>query len=636
MKRSISNAEKYIIAILSVGMALWSLYYVVSVIETYTFRMVHLAFILTLIPLLYQLSKRYRKLRVLDYLLSALGFIVILYAFLDFENFIYRSTLPTDLDILFGIITIVLILEAMRRTIGIILPLLIIGFLIYTYFGPYFPPPFTHRGYGLDRIIGHMYMTLEGIFGVALDVSASFVTIFVIYGALMEAAGSGRFFINLALKFMGRKSSSAGRAVILSTGVVGGPQGSGTATTMSLGPVLWPLLKNAGYEPHNAAGLIATGGIGAVISPPIMGAAAFLIMEFLRISYLEVIILCIMPTILYYIAFWFMVELESHKLNLKPLTITLPSWRSLLKDSYHLFSLIILIALIVLGRTPNLAAFWAIITIIVTSFLNKDKKEKMTPRNLLNAITEGIKNLLSVAAVLAGAGIIIGVFTLTGLGLKLTGIIVSVTMGIKTLALILSAIATIIIGLALPITASYVITVIMVAPALKAFGIPEYVTHIFVFYYAILSEVSPPIGLSPLAASSVTGANPFKAMMQAWKYSLPAFMIPFLFSVTDKGAALLIKKASQIDFIESSLISIISLLVLSIALIGYLHGRLTLPERTILATGSIGIAFFNYTDIVFISSAIIIITVIIARFLVSRMRLGNLRSAPIKFKFTSF
>ncbi|MEM1546921.1 MAG: TRAP transporter fused permease subunit [Candidatus Methanomethylicia archaeon] len=607
------NIERYFVTVLALGMALWSLYYVVSVIETYTFRMVHLAFILSLTPLLYPISKRGSwKLRVFDYIFSVLGFIVIIYVFTDFEGFIYRSTMPTDLDILFGAITIILILEMMRRTAGIVLPLLVVFFLAYTYFGPYLPPPFTHRGYGIDRIVGHMYMTLEGIFGVPLDVSASFVTIFVVYGALMEAAGAGRFFTNLALKFMGRKPSSAGRAVVLTTGLVGGPQGSGVATTMSLGPVLWPLLRDAGYSPHSAAGLLATGGIGAVISPPIMGAAAFLMMEFLRISYLEVILLCMMPTILYYIAFWLIIELEARKLNLKPVTVTLPTWRSLLKDSYHLLSLIILIVLIVIaGRTPQLAAFWAIITVIVTSFLNRNRKEKLTPRNLLNAISEGMKSLITVATVLAGAGLIIGSFTLTGLGLKLAGIIMTASMGFRILALILAAIATVIIGLAIPITASYVITVIIVAPALKAFGIPEYITHTFVFYYAVLSEVSPPVGLSPLAASSITGAKPFSAMMQAWKYSLPAFLVPFLFSVTDEGASLLLIKSPPIDFIEASIVSIIAMLLFAAATIGYIYGKLTIPERIILLIGSLGIAFFPYTSIIFIISIIIVTATII-------------------------
>jgi TRAP transporter 4TM/12TM fusion protein len=614
------SVERYFITVLALGMALWSLYYVVSVIETYTFRMVHLAFILSLTFLLYPLSRR-RGLRVFDYLFSALGIIAIAYVFTDFEGFIYRSTMPTDLDILFGVIVIVLILEGMRRTAGVILPLLIVFFLAYTYFGPYFPPPFTHRGYGFDRIVGHMYMTLEGIFGVPLDVSASFVTIFVVYGALMEAAGAGRFFTDLALKFMGRKPSSAGRAVVLTTGLVGGPQGSGVATTMSLGPVLWPLLRDAGYSPHSAAGLLATGGIGAVISPPIMGAAAFLIMEFLRISYLEVILLCIMPTILYYAAFWLMVELEARKLNLKPVTVTLPSWLGLLKESYHLLSLIILIALIVVaGRTPQLAAFWAIITVIVTSFLNRDKSRRLTPRNLLNSVTEGMKSLITVATVLAGAGLIIGSFTLTGLGLKLAGIIMTASMGIRILALVLAAIATIVVGLAIPITASYVITVIIVAPALKALGIPEFVTHTFVFYYAVLSEVSPPVGLSPLAASSITGAKPFQAMMQAWKYSLPAFLVPFLFSATSEGASLLFIKASLGDFIEASLVSLVSILLFAAAIIGYIHGKLTIPERIILLIGSLGIAFYTYTSIIFIASTILAAATIIIHILRGRAK----------------
>lgn len=576
---------------LALMMVAWSLYYVVSVIETYTFRMVHLIFILTLTPLLYPLrGKGGGRVKAVDVILAVLGAISILYVFTDFEGFIYRSTMPLFTDMVFGVIVIALILEMMRRTTGWILPSLILFFLFYTYAGPYMPPPFTHRGYGLDRIVGHMYMTLEGIFGIPLDVSASFITIFIVYGVMMDAAGAGRFFMDLALSLMGRGPSSAGRATVLTTGLVGGPQGSGVATTMSLGPILWPLLREAGYKPNSAAGLLAAGGIGAVISPPIMGAAAFLMMEFLRLSYLDVILIVTIPTLLYYLSLLFMVELEARKLNFKPVAERrVPAKRTLLRGGYHLFSLFVLIALIVLGRTPNYAALWAIITVFITSFLSRNRDEWLTPKRLLHAIFDGVKGLLPVATVLAGAGIIIGSFTLTGLGLKIAGMIMSASLGIRPIALILAALAALIIGLGVPITASYVITVIIVAPALVALGVPDYAIHAFVFYYAILSEVSPPVGLSPLAAATITGGNPFKAMMQAWKYSLPTFLIPFLFTLHNEGAALLLIKSSIGTLLSSLFIAVISLLSISSALVGYLYGRLTLPERIALALSAIGL-----------------------------------------------
>ncbi|MEM1537294.1 MAG: TRAP transporter fused permease subunit [Candidatus Nezhaarchaeales archaeon] len=583
--------KTYVSVALSLMMVAWSLYYVVSVIETYTFRMVHLIFILVLTPLLYPLrGKGSGSLKVVDVILAALGAISILYVFTDFEGFIYRSTMPLLTDVVFGVIVIALILEMMRRTAGWILPALILFLLFYTYAGAYMPPPFTHRGYGLDRIVGHMFMTLEGIFGIPLDVSASFITIFIVYGVMMDAAGAGRFFMDLALSLTGRGPSSGGRVTVLTTGLVGGPQGSGVATTMSLGPLLWPLLREAGYDPDRAAGLLAAGGIGAVISPPIMGAAAFLMMEFLHISYLEVILIVTLPTLLYYASLFFMVELEARKLNFKPITgRRVPTKRALLRGGYHLLSLFILIALIALGRTPNYAALWAIITVLITSYLSRNRDEWLTPKRLIHAIFEGVKGLLPVATVLAGAGIIIGSFTLTGLGLKIAGMIMSASLGIRPIALILAAIAALIIGLGVPITASYVITVIIVAPALVALGVPNYAIHAFVFYYAILSEVSPPVGLSPLAAASITGGNPFKAMMQAWKYTLPTFLIPFLFTLHNEGASILLIKASIETLLPSLFIAVVSLLSISLALMGYLRGRLTLIERVALALGAIGL-----------------------------------------------
>ena len=219
----------------------------------------------------------------------------IAYAFIDTDQFIRRSTLPEPMDLLFGIVAILLLLEISRRIVDNTFTLVVVGFLVYMYFGNYFPDVISHKGYDLDRIVGHMYMTLEGIFGVPLSVSASFVMLFVVYGTFMDVAGAGGFWLDLSLATMGRKSASAGRGAVITSALLGGPQGSGVATTMSVTPIMWPILQKAGYSPNMAAGLIATGGIGAVLSPPLMGAAAFLIMQFLGVSFWEVVVMVTVP-----------------------------------------------------------------------------------------------------------------------------------------------------------------------------------------------------------------------------------------------------------------------------------------------------------------------------------------------------
>jgi TRAP transporter 4TM/12TM fusion protein len=436
-----------------------------------------------------------------------------------------------------------------------------------------------------------MYMTLEGIFGVPLSVSVSFVTLFVVYGTFMDVAGAGSFWLELSLAVMGSTSSSAGRGAVITTALLGGPQGSGVATTMSVSPVMWPILKKAGYSANMAAGLISAGGIGAVISPPLMGAAAFLIMQFLDVSFWDVVIMVLVPTLLYYLGTFFMVEMEARKYKFKPPDATgKTAWMVMKTKGYHLISLIVLVVLLGLGRSPASSAIWAIVTTVLASFLSKDRREWLLPSRIIEAAVEGAKNMLPVAGLLAAAGMIVGVFSLTGLGLKISSLIMSLSGGHVIAALFLALVASMIVGLSLPITATYIMTVVMVAPALVKVGLQAHVAHMLAFYFAVLSEVSPPVGLSPSAAAAVTGGNPFRAMMHAWKYSLPAFLVPFFFSASATGANLLIVGANPGGFILASVSSCASLFFLSLGIVGYMWGTLHVVDRVLLILAATVIA----------------------------------------------
>jgi TRAP transporter 4TM/12TM fusion protein len=582
--REFQGKVAIVIGVLYVAFVAWSLYGAVFPVETYTFRIVHLGFIFALAVVVFPLSKKFdRWTRWLDLALAALGIASVVYALADIDQFIRRSTLPDPLDLFFGIVAILLLVELSRRVVGNTFTLVLVGFLLYGLFGNYFPGPLAHKGYDLDRIVGHMYMTLEGIFGVPLSVSVSFVMLFVVYGTFMDAAGAGNFWLELSLAVMGRKSSSAGRGALVTTALLGGPQASGVATTMSVAPIMWPILKKAGYTPDMAAGLISAGGIGAVISPPLMGAAAFLVMQFLHVTFWEVVIMVIMPTLLYYLGTLFMVEMEARKCRFTPPDATGKTFAQvMLTRGYHLISLIVLVALLAMGRSPEASAIWAIAAVVVTSFLSKDRNEWLTPRRLVEATIEGAQNMLPVAVLLAAAGLIVGIFSLTGLGLKISGLIMSLSGGSVIIALVLALVTSLIIGLSLPITATYIMTVVMVAPALIKVGVPEHVAHLLAFYFAVLSEVSPPVGLSPSAAAAVTGGNPFASMMQAWKYSLPAFLVPFLFSATKEGASLLIVDATLPEFVLATLNSGFALFFLSLGIVGFFQGPLHLIERAAL------------------------------------------------------
>lgn len=586
--------EKTILNLLYISFVAWSLYGAITPIETYLFRMVHMGFIFALGFLSFPLfSKENRWGKGIDLFLAIIGVASIVYALIDVDQFIRRSTLPDPVDFMMGLAVILLLVELSRRLVGMTFTIVLLGFLLYNSFGHLLPGPISHKGYDLDRIIGHMYMTLEGIFGVPLSVSVSFVTLFVVYGTFMDVAGAGTFWLELSLALMGRSASSAGRGAVITTALLGGPQGSGVATTMSVIPVMWPILKQAGYSPNMAAGLVATGGIGAVISPPLMGAAAFLIMQFLNVSFWDVVVMVTIPTLLYYLGFFFIVELEARKFRFSPpSSIEKTPWMVMRSHGYHLLSLIILVILLGMGRSPQSAAIWAIITTVLSSFLSKNRNEWLMPKRIVEAIIEGAKNMIPVAGLLAAAGVIVGTFSLTGLGLKISSLIMSLSGGSPIAALLWALVASLIVGLSLPITATYIMTVVMVAPALVKLGIPIHVAHLLAFYFAVLSEVSPPVGLSPSAAAAVTGGNPFSSMMHSWKYSIPAFSVPFFFSATPLGANLLILEATLPGFILSLLNSMISLFFLSVGIVGFLRAHISIVERVFLMIGGIIMIFF--------------------------------------------
>jgi TRAP transporter 4TM/12TM fusion protein len=584
--RETRGISAVIMGALYVGFVAWSLYGAIVPIETHLFRMIHLAFIYALAFLVYPFSKKAGGWSFgLDLLLALLGVACVVYALTDLDQFIRRSTLPEPWDVFFGIAAILLLLELSRRVVDNTFTLVVAGFLLYVYFGRYFPGVFSHRGYEIDRIIGHMTMTLEGIYGVPLSVSVSFVLLFVVYGTFMDTAGAGNFWLDLSLATMGRTSASAGRGAIITTALLGGPQASGVATTISVTPIMWPILQKAGYSPNMAAGLIAAGGIGAVISPPLMGAAAFLIMQFLNVAFWDVVVMVCIPTLLYYLGTFFMVEMEARKYGFAPPEAEAKTvGKVMLTKGYHLISLAVLVALLVVwNKSPEYAAIGALITTVLTSFLSKDHNEWLTPKKIVEAAIVGAKNVLPVAVLLAAAGLIVGTFTLTGLGLKISSIIMSVSGGSRIIAILLALLASMVIGLSLPITATYIMTVVMVAPALVKVGVPAYVAHLLAFYFAVLSEVSPPVGLSPSAAAAVTGGNPFRAMMHAWKYSLPAFLVPFFFSATPVGASLLILEATAWNFVVATFTSVAALFFLSLGIVGQFRVPLHWTERILLS-----------------------------------------------------
>jgi TRAP transporter 4TM/12TM fusion protein len=575
----------------AVASSAFHLYTAYGILRADVLRGVHVGIVLFLTFLLFPVAKRFRhRLMWWDVVFALASVATIAYMIAGGDAFTDRNTMPNAWDQVFGVALILLVIEATRRSSGIVMPIVIAFFLVYAFVGPWLPSPWTHRGYDVGRLVGHMYMTLEGIFGVPVDVSATLIILFTIYGAFLQYSGAGRFFLDFSFALLGGKTSSAGRAVVLSSFLLGGPSGSGVATTVTIGSVAYPMLARAGYEKNAAGGLLAAGGLGAILSPPVLGAAAFIIAEFLKISYLEVIKMAVIPTVLYYFSLFLMVELDARRYGMSQAAFEKVegAWSLAKRYWFHFLSLISIVVFMLMGFSPTLSVFWATVTAFVVSFL--DRGSALVPRRFVQAMEAGTTGVLNVAATCASAGIIVGVVTLTGLGLKFSSIVIDAAGGSLALTAVYTALIVWIVGLAVPVTASYIICAVIAAPALMTLGVPDFAAHMFIFYYALLSEVSPPTALSCFAAAAITGGDPYKTTFQAWKYTMPAFVVPFFFVLDPLGTAVLLNVPKGADW--GSVAGIIALAFVAIAALaaglqGWLFRRTNAVERILLLVAGV-------------------------------------------------
>ena len=533
-----------VLTFIAFTMTIFHLYAAASTVDTQSLREIHVAYALSLVFLLFPAVKSWRN-RVAPWDIAAAGLVLVVIWYMmtggtwtslaASDDFLDRYVSPTQTDLVIGGILILLVLESTRRATGWIMPILSLIFLAYAMWGNYLPAPWTHKGYPLSDLIAEEYMTLNGIFGSAIDVSATLIILFTIFGAILQASGAGRFFIDFSLRAMKGQPNAAGRAVVLSSFLLGGPSGSGVATTVTIGTVAWPIMKQAGY------GKSAAGGLGAILSPPVLGAAAFLIAEYLKMSYLDIVRMALIPTCLYYFGLLMMTEIDSRKYGLRAVdpTVDLTMQQLLTRYGFHFTSLISVVVLMVWGFSATYAVFWSILLAILVSYLRADTA--LWPDRLFRALADGSIQALGVAATCACAGLIVGVITKTGLALKFSSIVIDLAGGSVFWTAMYTALIVWVVGLAVPVTASYIMCAVIAAPALIKLGIPDYAAHMFIFYYAVLSEVSPPTALAPFAAATITRADPYVTTLQSWKYALPAFLVPFIFVLDPIGIGLLLE-----------------------------------------------------------------------------------------------
>ncbi len=604
-----------LVTLLAFVMSVFHLYTAYGIVPTQTLRPVHVSFVLTLCFLMFPVASRFRH-RIMwwDWLAAALSIAIVVYLIQGGDDFTDRNTAPETWDIVFGIALIALVMEAMRRTNGWIMPAITSAFLLYALFGPWLPAPWTHKGYEIGRLVGVMYMTLEGIYGVAVDVSSSLIILFTIFGAFLQYSGAGKFYIDFSFSAMGGKPTGAGRTVVLASFLLGGPSGSGVATTVTLGAVAYPMLAKAGYEKNAAGGLLAAGGLGAIISPPVLGAAAFLIAEFLKISYLDVLLMAVIPTLMFYLALFLMVEIDARKYGMGNTAFAKVDtvWNLTRKYWFHFLSLVSIVAFMMWGFSPVLSVFWATVVSFFTSFLRRDCamfsydlfqgkgswRQNLFQSPFVKAMEGGSIGVLNVAATCAGAGIIVGVVTLTGLGLKFSTIVIDYAGGSLLLTAVYTSLVVWIVGLAVPVTASYIICAVIAAPALIKLGVPDFAAHMFIFYYAVLSEVSPPTALSPFAAAAITGGDPYKTTLQCWKYTVPAFLVPFMFVLDPAGQGLLLMGSTKAlatanwwSIAQVTLTCAIGIAALAAGFQGWALKRTTLAERWMLLAAGFALVY---------------------------------------------
>lgn len=580
------------VTVVGVAMSLFALYAVVETFNAIHVRAGHLLFAMALTFVIYPAARRYQaRVTWWDLVLVVAAVVAVGYVLISGDGLQFRAAVPNAIDLGMAALCLLLVLEATRRTAGPAIPLVALGFFAYALWGNHLPQLWSHPGYDIERTLGYLYMYPDGVFGLPLDVSSTFIVLFTIFGAMLEYSGAGDFFVRFALSCTGRKPSSAGRTVTLASFLLGTVSGSGVATTVTLGSIAYPMLKKAGYDKESAGGMLAAGGIGAVISPPVLGAASFLIAEILGVSYLEVLRMATIPTILYYLSIFLMVEFDSKRMNLTVVADAgeeQGTWALTRRYWFHFASLVTIVIFMGLGFSATLAVVWSTLAAVLVSYLTRESA--LTPMKLIRALEAGARGVVPVAATCACAGIIVGTVTMTGLGLKFSTILINLAAGSKVLALLYTGLILLILGLALPITASYIIAAVITAPALTKLGVPDYAAHMFIFYYAVLSEVSPPTALSPFAAAALTGGSPFKTMMLSWKYTLPAFLVPFAFTTDPSGVGLLLK-GSVVGMGWEFLLGVAGVLALASAIGGWMFRSVTLPERLLLGVAGILLFF---------------------------------------------
>ena len=574
---------KKVIAAIAISFSIFQLYTATfGVLDAQLQRAVHLGFGLALAYLLYPFRRAWTRdnfFHPIDMVFAILGAAAPAYIVIQYRELVTRAGTVTTPDVIAGGLGILLVIEAARRVVGIPMVTVVLFFLAYAFLGPYMPGVLAHRGLSVEQLVSHLYFTTEGIFGIPLGVSSTFIFLFILFGAYLESTGLGKFFIDLANAVAGWASGGPAKVAVLSSGLMGTVSGSSVANVVGTGSLTIPMMKKLGYHPNFAGAVEAAASTGGQLMPPVMGAAAFLMAEFVGVSYIEVVKAAAIPALLYFTGVWLGVHFEAKRKNLKGIPRhELPNPLTLIKERGHLaIPLVVIVYLLVSGYTPMRAALVAIVLSIACAMLRKSTR--MKPIEIVYGLERGAKAVLGVLVACAAAGIIIGVVTKTGVGLRLASGLIDLAGGMLLPAMFFTMLTAIVLGMGVPTTANYVITSTIAAPALVQMGVPILAAHMFVFYFGIIADVTPPVALAAYAGAGISGGNALKTGVHASKLAIAAFIIPYIFVLSP---VILMVDATPLALVMVTLSALVGMIAVSSALCGFLADHCRPYERLLL------------------------------------------------------
>ncbi len=594
-RRSLRGFTAIFTTVVATGLSLFQLYTAgISPLTAIFQRSIHLVAIMSLafamIPSCGRASRNRTDLfLIIDWLLILTAFAIGAYIWIEFDEIIKRQGDWVTMDVVMGAIALFLVMEATRRTIGLFMSAIALIFLLFAYFGPYMPNLLAHKGYSIERITTTLYLTTEGIWGLPTGVAATFVFIFILFGAFLERTGGGDFFIDLAYSLTGRLTGGPAKTSVVASGFMGSVSGSAVANVVTTGAFTIPMMKRVGYRPHVAGAIEAAASTGGQLMPPIMGAGAFLMAEFTNTSYLHIIKIAVIPAFLYYMSVLFFVHFEAKKQGFVPLSKDqLPKLGQTLKNGLHfLIPVGILIYVLLRNYSPMMAGFIAVVATVATAMLRKSTR--LGFRDFIHALEMGAKSAVMVSVACGCAGIIVGCVSLTGLGLKFSSMVVSLSAGSPLLAILLIGLASLVLGMGLPVTASYIVLVILAGPALMELGLPLIVAHMVVFWYSQDANVTPPVSLASFAGAGIAGASPMRTGFSSWKIAKGLYIIPIVMAYRP-----LLGNGPPVEVALTMILTAIGLIAFTSAMECYLFRKLTLVELVLVTLSALAILWPIY------------------------------------------